>query len=168
MPKAFLSKPSLELNVTEAQFRAVGHVVLQWAYLEGEIVREIAWLLSRSEHKRRKVNLQTTDRTFAKKMARWRILSHRSYKTHPSLIKAVDRIQARAVAIKKERDDLAHGTMTANMFFKQKLGKIINISEVQSDPEYLEDLACRISKISEDLFKHQFALQKHFRKTGII
>lgn len=72
------------------------------------------------------------------------------------------------MAIKRERDDLAHGVMTKNMFFKHKSGKLVSISDTKSDPRYLEDLACRISKISEDLFKHQFNLQNHFRKTGSV
>ena len=73
MQRALQSKPKLELDVTEQQFRAIGHVVLQWAYLESEIVHELFWLYSRSEHKTKMRPERNTK--FSKKVSHWRQLA---------------------------------------------------------------------------------------------
>jgi hypothetical protein len=99
------SKPKLELNVTEQQFRAIGHVILQWAYLESEIVDESFWLFRRSEHKKKKRPKRYAK--FSEKATRWRKLARRSYKKYPDLIRSVDRISGQAIKIKKERDSTA-------------------------------------------------------------
>jgi hypothetical protein len=44
MAEQLKSVPAYQLNVSDEQFRAIGHVALQWAHLEAEIDREIVWL----------------------------------------------------------------------------------------------------------------------------
>jgi hypothetical protein len=48
MAEQLQSVPACKLNISEEQYRAIGHVTLQWAYLEGQIDREIDWLNKRS------------------------------------------------------------------------------------------------------------------------
>jgi hypothetical protein len=48
MAEQLLSVPACQLQVSDEQFRAIGHVALQWAYLEGEIDWEIDWLNKRN------------------------------------------------------------------------------------------------------------------------
>ena len=133
------SKPELKLDVTEQQFRAIGHVVLQWAYLEGEIVHELFWLYGRSEHKKKERPKRSAK--FSVKANLWQQLAQRSYKKYPGLIQSVERISGQAITIKKERDVLAHGTISGGDFFKHRQGRLIDISDTIGTPQHLEDLA---------------------------
>ena len=157
------SKPELKLNVTEQQFRAIGHVVLQWAHLESEIVHELFWLYARSEHKKKK--RPEWNAKFSVKASRWVQLARRSYKKHSDLIQSAKRISGQAITIKKERDVLAHGTISGGGFFKHRQGRLIDVSDAIGTPRHLEGLACRIAKISADLMRHHVKLQKRFRKS---
>jgi hypothetical protein len=157
---ALRHSPSCALNLTESQFRAIGHVTAQWAILEYDISREIVWLLKRSEHKHRHFNFQTRFSTAA---TTWLHLARRSYKKYPVLIHSVERIGGRAIKIKSERDQIVHGMYTPDTFLKVKGGLTINISDSVGRPGYIEDLACRISDINADLIRHQAKLQRHFR-----
>jgi len=162
MTKALQRVPELQLMLKEKQFRAIGHMVVQWAYLESEINREISWLLSRSEHKSKHVNFRAR---FSTRMTNWEKLTQRTYKKHPSRIKAVQRIIGRANKIKIERDDLVHGNFSSKgTFFKIRDGKIFDIFDTVGTPPHIEDLACRISEISAKLFRHHVALRRHFRR----
>jgi hypothetical protein len=45
MPKPLQRVPVFQLLLTCEQFKAIGHIAVQWAFLESEINREIVWLL---------------------------------------------------------------------------------------------------------------------------
>ena len=163
MAKPLQRVPYFHLFLKEAQFRGIGHMVIQWAFLESEIDREIAWLLSRSEHRRRHVNFRAR---FSIRANRWIELARRSYKKHPKRVKAVERIIGHAHNIKPERDDLVHGGLSGSgSFFKIQAGHVIEISHTVGQAPNIEDLACRISDISVELLKHHVELQKHFRRS---
>jgi len=157
------SETTLKLSVTKQQLCAVGHIVLQWAYLESEIISELFWLYRRSEHKRKK--RPERNARFAKKVALWLKLARRSYKQHPDLIRSVEKIRDQAIKIKRERDRLAHGTIIDGRFFKYHNGQLIDILDEIATPQHLEDLAFRISVINSDLMRHGYKLQKLFRKS---
>lgn len=162
MDKPLQRVPQFQLLLTDPQFRAIGHVIVQWAFLESEITSEMAWLLGRREHKGKQINFQARFSTLS---ANWQKLATRSYCKQPERIAEVNRIVGRANQIKKERDNLAHGTFgSSGIFFKTKNGRIIQISDTIGTPTYIEDLACRISEISAELFKHQRALNRYYRK----
>ncbi len=161
MTKTLQRVPQFQLMLTEEQFRAIGHVIVQWAFLESDIDRELSWLLSRSEHKGKYVNFRAR---FSTVTANWYKLAQRSYKKHPDRLKAVDRISGQAISIKIERDDLTHGNFSSSgTFFKVRDGKVTKIPDTIGMPPYIEDLACRISDISAELFRHHVALRKHYR-----
>lgn len=153
----------LKLNVTKQQLCAIGHVVLQWAHLEGEIIDELFWLYRRSEHKRKKRPKRNA--RFSEKVTLWLKLARRSYKQHPDLIRSVEKIRDQAIKIKRERDLFAHGTIINGLFFKYHDGQLIDILDEIATPQHLEDLACRISVISSNLMRHSYKLQKRFRKS---
>ena len=48
MAEELKSVPACTLNGTSEQYRAVGHMTLQWAFLEAEIDREIVWLCAQT------------------------------------------------------------------------------------------------------------------------
>ena len=161
MTKTLQRVPQFQLMLTEEQFRAIGHVIVQWAFPESEINRELSWLLNRSEHKGKHVNFRAR---FSTVTTNWRKLAKRSYKKHLDRLKAVDRIIGQANKIKIERDDLAHGNFSSSgTFFKVRDGKAIKIPDTIGTPPYIEDLACRISDVSAELFRHHIALKKHYR-----
>ncbi len=154
--------PDFQLLLHEQQYRAVGHMVVQWAFLEGEINSEIAGLLSRSEHRGKSVNFQSR---FSARANEWIKLARRSYKKHPSRIKAVERIIGHANNIKPERDDIVHGGLAGSgLFFKLRNGRTMDISDFIGEAPHIEDLACRISTINAEIFRHQQQLRKHYRK----
>jgi hypothetical protein len=171
-PEEFLSstlqsQPELILAVSEAHYRAIGHVAMQWAYIERHINKEISWLRMRKPNKQVAINFQAR---FSKRNAAWVKLAKQVYLKHPEEMTAVHRISGRVVAIKKERDDLAHGTIGESngkyTFFKFKEGRLVEISDHFGDPEIIEDLACRISKIGADLQRHQTRLDRRFPSRG--
>src|SRR5207248_5127383 len=81
--------PAFQLMLTDAQFRAIGHVTVQWAFLESDINREIAWLLQRDEHKGERINWRAK---FTVRINHWFKLARESYKRHPERIKAAEHI----------------------------------------------------------------------------
>jgi len=161
MAKPLQQVPNFQLTLKPAQFQAIGHMVVQWAFLESEINREIRWLLSRSEHKDKSINFRTR---FSTRMTKWEKLAQRTYKKHPARLKAVHRIIGRANTIKPERDDITHGNLgSSGIFFKVRDGQIFDIPDTIGTPRHIEDLACRISDINVLIYEHQTALRKHFR-----
>jgi hypothetical protein len=83
-----------------------------------------------------------------------------TYAAHPKRLKAVQKIIGHAVNIKPERDNLMHGNIgSSGIFFKLRDGKTIDISDTAGTPAHLEDLACGISDISAEVFRHQKALE---------
>ena len=162
MAKTLQQVPAFQLMLTEEQFQAIGHVMVQWAFLESEIDKEIAWLLSRSEHRRRCINWRSR---FSTRTNIWLELVQRSYKKHPERIKAVCRIIGRANKIKRERDDLAHGNFSSSGTFFKIRDKKVDRSPDMGKPPHIQDLACRISEISVELYQHHVALRKHYRRS---
>ena len=153
--------PVFQLMLSEEQFRAIGHMATQWAFLESEIDRELIWLHKRSEHKRKRMNFR--DR-FVNRANQWLTMATRTYKKHPKRVKAVEQISRKAINIKCERDDLIHGNLSSSgTFFKIRSGRCIDISDTVGTAPHIEDLACRISEISAALFRHQVELQHLFR-----
>ena len=158
------SKPAVKLPPTKPHYAAIGHVMMQWAFIEREINSEIAWLLKRSKNKGQKVNFQAK---FSRRVTAWLTLAKRVYRD-PIDIQAINRIAGQAVKIKDERDDIAHGTFVGKgpklMFQVYREGKLIHIPDTFSTAAEIEDLACRISEIGADLMRHQDALDTRFRK----
>jgi hypothetical protein len=138
--------------------------MMQWAYIEREINSEIAWLLSRSENRGRKISFQ---KPFPKRVADWLVLAKRVYK-RPDEIKAINLISGRAIALKAERDDLAHGTFAASgrklIFMKFREGKIIAIPDKFGSAAEIEDLASEISSVGHVLLNHLAVLDRRYRK----
>ena len=93
-------EPACQLNITVDQFRAVGHMRLQWAYLEAEIDREIEWLNKRA------TDTQSLGVKFEVRAAGWRRLAKSIYVGDPELIEGVISVSEKAEAIKPERDKL--------------------------------------------------------------
>jgi hypothetical protein len=128
---------------------AIGHMALQWAYLESEIDREIDWLNKRS------IVGQNLGAKFEDRSAGRRRLAADIYADHPELVEGVVSISEKAVAIKPERDNLVHHNLVADgMQIRIRKAQVLEISEEGTAP-HIEDLACRISKITDELFRHQ-------------
>ena len=162
MDKPLQGNPAFQLALSEAQYRAIGHMIAQWAFLESDINSEIKWLLGRSEHRGKRVNFQSR---FSIRATKWGDLAKRTYRKHPKLFRAVQRIGGQATAIKGERDDIAHGrVLGSGDFLRIREGKLIEILNAAGQPSHIEDLACRISAINAALFKHRSAVEKCFRK----
>jgi hypothetical protein len=150
------SVPACKLNVSEEQYRAIGHVALQWAFLEGEIDREIVWL-----NKRVDVPVKLAA-NFQVRAEGWRNLAALIYAGHPELIDGVASISERAVAIKPERDKLVHCNLISDgMVIRIRRGKVLDISDEGTAP-HIDDLACRISNITAEIFRHQGRLARVF------
>jgi hypothetical protein len=148
MAEQLQSVTACKLNISDEQYRAIGRMTLQWAYLEGEIDREILWLNKRSDAP---VNLKAK---FEDRAAGWRRLAVLIYAGHPELIDGVTSISERAVAIKPERDKLVHCNLVSQgMVIRIRRGEVLEISEEGTAP-HIEDLACRISNITADVFRH--------------
>jgi hypothetical protein len=60
--------PAFQLVLSDAQFRAIGHVTVQWAFLEAEIDAEMLALLEREEHKEERIDFRTY---FKVRVNRW-------------------------------------------------------------------------------------------------
>jgi hypothetical protein len=87
---------TVQLTLSADQLKGVGHVAVQWAFLEYEIPREIAWLLKRSEHRRKRFNFREP---FAKIANQWLKLATRSYKKDPKLIKNVQSAKPQTLSL---------------------------------------------------------------------
>jgi hypothetical protein len=66
-----------------------------------------------------------------------------TYEGHPKLIKGVAAISERALARKPDR-----------VMFRIRKGQVIDVSDTGSAAQ-IGDLACRISNITAELFRHQ-------------
>jgi hypothetical protein len=146
-----LTFPTLE----DKHFRAVGHVVLQWAHIERELTQEVLILLTRPLHAGELVNFQSR---FSTRANRWTDLATPIYTRHPNDMKTIRRIASDAVTIKIERDDIAHGTWAGGDFFKFKNGRLVDMPDKLRNAEEIEDLACRISEIGAALLDFQIEL----------
>jgi len=156
MVEQLQSVPACQLNVSKEQYDAIGHVSLQWAFLEGEIDRELVWLNERSDEQ---VNLNAK---FADRTIGWRRLAAFVYTGHPELIDGVTTIGERAAAIKPERDKLVHCHLVSDgMMIRIRKGQVLEISEEATAP-HIMDLACRISDITAEIFRHQGRLARVF------
>jgi hypothetical protein len=156
MAEQLQSVPACQLNVSDEQFRAIGHVALQWAHLEAEIDREILWL---NKQNGEPVNLAAK---FEDRAAGWRRIATITYEGQSQLIEAVVAIADKAVAIKREPDKLVHCNLVSEgMVFRIYRGQVIDISEAGTAP-HIEDLACRISNITAELFRHFGRLARVF------
>jgi hypothetical protein len=66
------------------------------------------------------------------------------------------------VAIKPERDKLVHCNLVSDgMVIRVRRGKVLEISK-EGTPLHIEDLACRISNITADVFRHYGRLARVF------
>jgi hypothetical protein len=150
------SVPACRLNISEEQYCAIGHMTLQWAFLEGEIDREIDWLNTRNTVR------QNLGANFKDRVEGWRRLAEDSYAPYPVLIDGVTSIGEKAVAIKSERDKLVHCHLVADgMMIRIRQAQVLEISD-QGTPVHIQDLACRISNITAQLFQHQGRLARVF------
>lgn len=148
--------PECKLNVSDEQFRAIGHLTLQWAFLEGEIDREIDWLNKRCDAP---VNFKGK---FEDRARGWQRMAALIYAGHPELIEGVASVSEKAVAIKPDRDKLVHCNLVSDgMVIRIRRAQVLNISEEGTAP-HIEDLACRISNITAELFQHFGRLAKVF------
>jgi hypothetical protein len=156
MVEQLQSVPACTLNISDEQYRAIGHMTLQWAFLEGEIDWELKWLNKQSDTP---VNLGAK---FENRAAGWRRLAALIYADHPELIDGVAAISERAVAIKPERDKLVHCNLVSDgMVIRIRKGEVLDISDEGTAP-HIDDLACRISNITADVFHHQGRLARVF------
>ena len=150
--------------MTKAHCTAIGLVMLTWAYIEREVNSEIAWLLSRSENRGRKVSFQ---KPFPKRVADWLTLAKRVYKRQDE-IAAINKISGRVIALKSDRDDLAHGTFALqgrkHIFLKFCEGRLIAIPDKFGSAADIEQLARDISVVGHALLKHQAVLDRRYRK----
>jgi len=155
---------ALSLPLTKAHCTAIGLVMMQWAYIEREINSEIAWLLSRSENRGRKVSFQ---KAFSKRVADWLTLAKRVYK-RPAEIAAIDSIAGKAIALKADRDDLAHGTFVLqgrkHIFLKFRDGKLIAIPDKFGTAADIEQLAHNVASVGHALLNYQTVLDRRYRK----
>ena len=156
MAEQLQSVPACTLNVTDEQFRAVGHMTLQWAFLEGQIDREIVWLCEQSG------GSPIKDYPFVKRAEKWLTLAKHFYADHPELIEGVSSVSEKAVVIKPERDKLVHcNLVSSGTMIRIRQGRVLDISDQATAP-HIQDLACRISKITEELFQHWARLARVF------
>jgi hypothetical protein len=152
--------PTVTLMLRDEQFRAIGHMAVQWAFLEAEIDRELVWLNKQSEHKDHPVKLGAK---FEDRTERWREMATLTYQGHPKCMEAVESISTKAVEIKVERDKIIHGNFgSSGIFFRIRHGRCIEVSDTVGTAPHIEDLACRISDVTAALFKHQAELGKAF------
>jgi hypothetical protein len=156
MAKQLLNVPDCHLNVSSEQYQAVGQVTMQWAYLEAEIDREIDWLNKKGSVPQ-KLSAKFEDRAEG-----WRRLAADVYAGHPELIEGVASISQKAVAIKPERDKLIHCNLVSDgMMIRIRQARVLEISDEATAP-HIQDLACRISSITGELFQHFGRLARVF------
>lgn len=154
--KSLQRVPAFQLMLSEKQFRAIGHMTVQWAFLESEIDRELDWL---NEQNDKPVKLRAP---FEHRAERWREMAALTYEEHPKLIEAVESISNAAAKIKGERDKFVHGNLSSSgVFFRIRDARIVEVSDTGT-PAHIEDLACRISDINAALFRHQAELNRVF------
>ena len=66
------------------------------------------------------------------------------------------------MAIKPERDKLVHCNLVSDgMVIRIRRGEVLEMSEEGTAP-HIEDLACRISAITADVFRHYGRLARVF------
>ena len=66
------------------------------------------------------------------------------------------------MAIKPERDKLVHcNFVSSGTMIRIRRGRVLEISDEATAP-HIQDLACRISKITEELFQHWARLAQVF------
>jgi len=156
MAEQLQTVPACKLNISDKQYRAVGHMTLQWAFLEAEIDREIDWLNKRSTVP------QSLGAKFEDRTAGWRRLAEAIYAGHPELIEGVVSVSEKAVAIKPERDKLVHCNLVSDgMVIRIRRAQVLEISD-QGTPAHIQDLACRISNITGELLQHFGRLARVF------
>jgi hypothetical protein len=103
------------------------------------------------------LNAKFADRTIG-----WRRLAAFVYAGHPELIDGVTCISERAAAIKPERDKLVHCHLVSDgMMIRIHKGRVLEISEEATAP-HIMDLACRISDVTAEIFRHQGRLARVF------
>jgi hypothetical protein len=152
-------EPAFKLEVSDDQCRAIGHVALQWAFLESEIDREIHWL---NETNDEPVKLRSK---FEDRARGWRRMATLTYEDHPKFIEAVAGIATKAVAIKPDRDKLIHCNLSSTgVIFRIRRARIIEVSDTGT-AQHIDELAYRISEISAELFRHQARVVRVFKAT---
>jgi hypothetical protein len=92
----------------------------------------------------------------------WQRLASVIYAGHPELINDIASICTKAVAIKPERDKLVHCNLVSEgVVFQMRRGQVTEMSEAGTAP-HIQDLACRISNITAELFQHFGRLARVF------
>ena len=156
------NKPACRLNVSEEQYRAVGHMTLQWALLEADIDREIVWL-----NKQSNIAPQNLRAKFEDRITGWRRLAADVYVDRPELIEGVSSVSEKARVIKAERDKLVHCHLTADgTMIRVRDGRVLEISD-EATAAHIEDLACRISAITDELLRHLGRVARVFTDNDI-
>lgn len=137
---------------------------MQWAFVEREINCELAWLKTKSRNKHVRVNFQAK---FSKRCALWIQMADPIYSQKRERY-FVNLIASKAITLKAERDEIAHGTFMGSgdtlQFAKFREGQLIDLPDKPATAADIEDLANRISLIGEVMMRPQAGLDRRYRK----
>ncbi len=146
-----MDKPVLKLMIGDNEFRAIGHVAAQWAYIETELDYVLnMMLLHESQNEKDPWNRQS----FKERIAKLRSLSNAMLSGDP-LAEILD-ILEKVASLKGFRDDIVHGHWKLH-----RKGAVLTtgIQVIKSRPKYsrketkftaekAEGVAAKISKES--------------------
>jgi len=148
-----LTKPAIQLLVTDEGYRAIGHVAAQWAYLETELDSLLSLFLEHDDVKQ--LGLANAQ-SFKSRMSNLKEASELLLKDQEQPLKEIKGIITDASSLRGFRDDIVHGQWKL-----RRKGENLSpgIRAIKSFPTYktremkftyekAEDVAVKISRVS--------------------
>lgn len=162
-----MSNLALRLMIGDEEFRAIGHVAAQWAYLETQIDYVIDVLINQPDTKRDGFKLE---QSFRRRMATFRKAARIVLKKRPDELAELLDIAEKVSSLRSLRDNIIHGHWklhrkkgtgpleTGLRVFNR--GKELKVRESPFSAEKAEDVA---AKISTENLRLTTWCQKHIR-----
>lgn len=144
-------KPALKLLVGDKEFRAIGHVAAQWAFLENHIDSAIFVLAHQPATKHLEIKPALS---FTRRMKNLRHMAKEALKNAPEALSELLEIAQEASSLRSVRDDIIHGEWR---FVKADGGKTVRGIHIYSSvrdvkyrsipfsAENAEEIAAKIS-----------------------
>ena len=143
----------LALPVPEAVFRAIGHILCQWAFFEQHLNQALGRLGS---HNGAIFDERLVSASFKKRLGAWEKLAAPMFRNDGPR-GHIAKVRKRACDLKDVRDEIAHGTWSLGdesiTLTTYKYGAEMNMRDHDLDALSLEKIAASISEISAALWK---------------
>ncbi len=148
-----MTKPAITLFITDAVYRAIGHVAAQWAYLETELDYLLSLFLEHEEVKR--LGLANAQ-SFKNRMSNLKNASDVLLKDQEQPLIEIKDIITDASSLRGFRDDIVHGQWKLH---RKGESLTSGIRVIKSYPYYkvremkftykkAEDIAAKISRVT--------------------